>query len=276
MEQIIFNLSSEFSSGIVKENFIPVYLYDTVTSTNTKTWELISKNISPPFIVIGKQQTAGKGQRGNIWRSSLGGLYLSMALNLNSSIESLNHITLWSICGVVNGLKTLNIPVKIKWLNDLMLEDKKLGGILCETKIEKNIIKNIIIGVGINYQNSYPENAISLNTYFQNYNYYPINNLIDLAKVISIELLKSYQQYLELGIENIVNSYNQFMYNRHEKVLLENNLRGEILGINHQGNLQIKLLSTNASTKINLSFENYRISYHKSIDNLYIVTEISP
>lgn len=274
MEQITFHLSDNFSSFIGKENFIPVYLYDTVTSTNTKAWELLSQNISPPFIVIAQQQTAGKGQRGHIWRSSLGGLYLSMTLNLNSSIESLNHITLWSICGVVNGLKRLNIPIQIKWLNDLMLEDKKLGGILCETKIEKNIIKNIVIGVGINYQNSYPENAISLNTYFQNNNNFPVNSVIDLANIISIELLKSYQQYLELGIENIVNSYNQFMFNRHEKVLLENNLRGEILGINHQGNLQVKLLSTNASTKINLSFEEYRISYQKSKENLYIITEI--
>jgi BirA family biotin operon repressor/biotin-[acetyl-CoA-carboxylase] ligase len=272
MEQIIFNLPNNFSSFIVKENTISVYIYDTLVSTNTQAWFLLSQNIKPPFIVISQQQTAGKGQRGNIWRSSFGGLYLSMALNLNSSIESANHLILWSICGIVNGLNKLHIPVKIKWLNDLILEEKKLGGILCETKVEKNHVKNIVIGVGINYQNSYPQNGISLDQYFQNNHYYPINSLIDLAEIVSIEILKSYDNYLKLGINNLVNNYNQFLYNLGKKALLEN-LTGEILGINNQGNLQIKLLSSNASSKINLSPENYRISYHQSPENLYLITE---
>lgn len=272
MEQITFNLSDNFSSFIVKENNITVYLYDTLISTNTQAWQLLSENIQPPFIVISKQQTAGKGQRGNIWRSSLGGLYLSMALNLNSSIEYANHLILWSLCGVVNGLNKFDIPVKIKWLNDLILAEKKLGGILCETKIEKNQVKNIVIGVGINYQNSYPENGISLDKYFQHHNYYPIKSLIDLGQIISIEILKSYDNYLHLGINNLVNNYNKFLYNLAEKVLLEN-LIGEILGINNQGNLQIKLLSSNASSKINLTAENYSISYYKSSENLYLIKE---
>ncbi|WP_017295248.1 biotin--[acetyl-CoA-carboxylase] ligase [Geminocystis herdmanii] len=272
MEQIIFNLPDNFSSFMGMKNTISVYVYDTLASTNTQAWLLLSKNIQPPFIVISKQQTAGKGQRGNTWRSSLGGLYLSMALNLNSSIECANHLILWSILGVVKGLNKLYIPVKIKWLNDLILEEKKLGGILCETKIEKNRIKNIVIGVGINYQNSYPENGISLDKYFQDYHYYPINSLINLAEIISIEILKSYDNYLQLGINNLVNNYNQFLYNLGEKALLEN-IRGEILGINNQGNLQIKLLSSNASSKMNLSPENYSISYHKFPENFYLITQ---
>lgn len=272
MEQIIFNLPDNFSSFMVRENTISVYVYDTLASTNNQAWFLLSRNIQPPFIVISKQQTAGKGQRGNVWRSSLGGLYLSMALNLNSSIECANDLILWSICGVVNGLNKWHIPVKIKWLNDLILEEKKLGGILCETKIEKNQLKNIVIGVGINYQNSYPESGISLNKYFQDYHYYPIHSLIDLAEIVSIELLKTYDNYLQLGINNIVNNYNQFLYNLGEKALLEN-LTGEILGINNQGNLQIKLLSPNASSKINLSPEKYSISYHQSPEHLYLITE---
>lgn len=272
MEQITFNLPDNFSSFIVKENTITVYLYDTLISTNIQAWQLLSQNIQPPFIVMSKQQTAGKGQRGNSWRSSLGGLYLSLALNLNCSIEYAHHLILWSICGVVNGLNKFDIPVKIKWLNDLILVEKKLGGILCETKIEKNQIKNIVIGVGINYQNSYPDNGISLDKYFQDYHYYPIHSLIYLAEVVSIEILKSYDNYLHLGINKIVDNYNKFLYNLAEKARLEN-ITGEILGINNQGNLQIKLLSSNASSKINLTAENYSISYHKSPENLYLITE---
>lgn len=257
---------------MVKKNRISVYFYDSLSSTNIQAWQLLSENIQPPFIVISQQQTAGKGQRGNIWRSSLGGLYFSMALNLNSEIEAANCLILWSICGVVNGLNKLDIPVKIKWLNDLILEKKKLGGILCETKIEKNQIKNVVVGVGINYENSYPDNGISLNKYFQEHHYYPIKSLINLAEIISFEMLTSYDKYLRLGINNLRDNYNKYLYNLGEEVLLEN-LRGEILGINNQGNLQIKLLSSNASSKINLMADKYSISYHKSPENLYIIKE---
>ncbi|BAQ65833.1 biotin--[acetyl-CoA-carboxylase] ligase [Geminocystis sp. NIES-3709] len=271
MEQITFNLPNNFSSLIVKQNTITGYVYDTLTSTNTQAWQLLSENISPPFVVIAKQQTAGKGQRGNIWRSSLGGLYLSMVLDLNLSIEYINHLTLWSISGIVSALNQWDIPVKIKWLNDLILQDKKLGGILCETKTEKKNIKTIVIGVGINYENSYPCNGISLNVFLTREKKSSIKSLHQLEEIVTFGILNGYEKYLKLGINDIVDNYNKSLYNLNEKVFLEK-FKGEILGINNQGNLQIKLSSSGASSKINLSPQNYRISYHKSPEQFYIVT----
>ncbi|WP_308255327.1 biotin--[acetyl-CoA-carboxylase] ligase [Geminocystis sp. GBBB08] len=161
MKQITLHLPKNFSSVIVKQNTINGYIYDTLTSTNSQAWQLRQENIKPPFVVIAKQQTAGKGQRGNIWRSPIGGLYFSIVLELNLPVEFISHLTLFSVYGIVMELRKFEIPIEIKWLNDLILEGKKLGGILCETKSDGKIIKEVIIGVGINYKNEIPEGRIS-------------------------------------------------------------------------------------------------------------------
>lgn len=272
MKQIMLNLPENFSSIIVKQNTINSYVYEILTSTNSQAWQLAQEKIKLPFIVIAKQQTAGKGQRGNIWRSPMGGLYLSMALELNLSVKYISHLTLFTVYGIVTELRKFDIPVKIKWLNDLILEGKKLGGILCEIRSDGTMIKTVVIGVGINYQNEICDNGISLKTYFDkisNRNLPPINLLIEN---VIIGILSGYENYLNFGIDSIVNEYNNLMYNLQEKVIIEE-LKGTILGINNQGNLQIKITSLGASSKIRFSPQNYSLSYNKSTDGYYQLKE---
>jgi len=272
MKQISLNLPENLSSIIVKHNTINGYIYDNLSSTNDQIWQLRQENIMPPFFVIAKQQTAGKGQRGNIWRSPLGGLYLSMILEINLSIEFINHLTLFSVYGIVKELRTYKIPVQIKWLNDLILEGKKLGGILCETRSEGKIIKEVVMGVGINYKNEIYNNSISLNNYYQKTNKVTIKSANNLAKIIILGILKGYQEYLDLGINHLVNNYNKLMYNFQDKVTIEQ-IKGEISGINSQGHLQVKITSLGASSKMSFSPQNYSISYDKLTQNYYQLTE---
>lgn len=272
MKQITLNLPQNFSSLTVKYNIINGYLYDTLPSTNSQTWQLRQENIKPPFFVIARQQTAGKGQRGNIWRSPIGGLYLSIILEVNLSIESLNHLTLFSVKGIVAALRKVDIPVEIKWLNDLILNEKKLGGILCETRIEQKIIKELVIGIGINYENITPDNGISLKGYFDKINNKNILSMNSLIENIITGILSSYENYLNFGIDNIVNEYNNLIYNNQKRVIIDK-IKGTILGINNQGNLQVKITSLGASSKISFSPQNYSLSYDKSSHNYYQLTE---
>lgn len=267
MEQIILNLKNQLSLSSIM-----LYRYDTLPSTNSYAWELLSHQISPPFVVIAKQQTAGKGQRGNIWRSSLGGLYLTIVLDFDHSIDLANHIPLWTIHGVVTSLNQWSIPVKIKWLNDVILAEKKLGGILCETRIEKKRIKTVMIGIGINYENNYPLKGINLKDYCHSQNIKCVSSIEELEKIVITGIINSYDKYFRVGIENIVNEYNYYLYNRDEKVMIEDNL-GDILGINNEGELLVKIRSSNASSKIKLSPLDYSISYEKLSHNCYFIRE---
>lgn len=272
MKQITLNLPENFSSIIVKQNTINIYVYEILTSTNSQAWQLRQQNIKPPFIVIAKQQTAGKGQRGNIWRSPLGGLYLSMVLELNLSVKYISHLTLFTVYGIVIELKKFDIPVEIKWLNDLILEGKKLGGILCETKSDETTIKEIVIGVGINYQNKIVNNSISLNNYYQKNDNIKIKSLDNLAEIVILGILNGYQKYHDLGINFVVDNYNKLLYNLNQKISIER-IKGQILGINSEGYLQVKITSLGASSKMSFSPQNYRLSYHKSTDGYYQLKE---
>ena len=272
MDIITFDLPDHLLSGMSYKKSINGYIYDTLTSTNDQAWTLNKQGLESPFFVIAKQQTAGKGQRGNTWKSSPGGLYLSLFLNLELSTEYIHHLTLFSVYGVVNQLQFHQIPVQIKWLNDLIFEEKKLGGILCETRVSNHQIQKSVIGVGINYLNSIPNEGISLSELMnKNDKIFTISNLIDLAKIVVIGLLNGYAKYQLMGIDFIINQYNHLLHNYQAKILVEKNI-GIILGVNKKGNLKVKLSSNNSSTNIYFTPENNHISYTKEKEDCYVIT----
>ena len=124
-----------------------------IDSTN----EYIKKNrdflSEKELCVITFNQTEGKGQRGNTWVSEPGSnlcisLYFS---DLNISFKdqfNLNMLVSLKIIDILNSLFLKNL--KIKWPNDILAENKKISGILIETFSKNNIIKDVIIGIGIN------------------------------------------------------------------------------------------------------------------------------
>ncbi|MTF40518.1 biotin--[acetyl-CoA-carboxylase] ligase [Cyanobacterium aponinum UTEX 3222] len=273
MNKIVFNLPETFAYNLFKLNQIDCYLYDTLTSTNDQAWLLEKQNNIPfPFVVIARQQTAGKGQRGHIWRSHLGGLYLSLGLELNLPVDCLHHLTLFSASAIASEFNNIKIPVAIKWLNDLILEGRKLGGILWETKIEKSIIKKAVIGIGINYQNNSPANGISLNDYLcvgQN----PDIDSIEKIGFLAIKaIINGYYFYKNYGIDFVVKTYNSLLYN-HKETALINQQKGEILGVNKNAHLLIKISSQNAKTIIKFPPEKYSISYNKNSQGYFVLEE---
>lgn len=113
---------------------------DTVNSTNN--WlSTFFCDIEDSALAI--QQTEGKGRRGNIWDSKSGGLYFSFI--------SSNHRLLPFITGisVVDSLADIKENIQLKWPNDIIVQEKKLGGILCE-----NHGGITVIGIGLNISNN--------------------------------------------------------------------------------------------------------------------------
>jgi BirA family transcriptional regulator, biotin operon repressor / biotin---[acetyl-CoA-carboxylase] ligase len=113
---------------------------DTVNSTNN--WlSTFFCDIEDSALAI--QQTEGKGRRGNIWDSKSGGLYFSFI--------SSNHRLLPFITGisVVDSLADIKENIQLKWPNDIIVQEKKLGGILCE-----NHGGSTVIGIGLNISNN--------------------------------------------------------------------------------------------------------------------------
>lgn len=97
-------------------------------------------------------QTAGRGRRGKRWEScSTGGLWMSVLLKPDIAPESLSCLTLAAGLAVCKALRRLTgAEVMIKWPNDIVLEKKKLCGMLCEMSCEVDTVSYAVCGIGIN------------------------------------------------------------------------------------------------------------------------------
>lgn len=123
-----------------------------VTSTNDVALEMARAGAPGAVLVCTDFQTAGRGRRGAVWTSSPGaGALLSLLVRVPAMLPPL-HLAITTGVGVAEGLQTLDAPVKIKWPNDILLEDRKVAGILVETHGDA-----VVVGVGINC--AVPEDA---------------------------------------------------------------------------------------------------------------------
>ncbi|MGF1604408.1 MAG: biotin--[acetyl-CoA-carboxylase] ligase [Thermosynechococcaceae cyanobacterium] len=186
----------------------PLHWVAATPSTNTYLWTLVDQGVPPGTAVIAAQQQSGRGQRGRTWLSAPGGLYLSVSLlDRNSHLQAYQtpQLTVCSAWGIAQGLRDLAIPVSLKWPNDLLLQGKKLGGILTETTMQGDMITNAIVGIGINWNNAVPETGIALQSALTN----PpqIVSLEALAAITLQGLENGYQRWRTEGIQGILPDY---------------------------------------------------------------------
>jgi BirA family transcriptional regulator, biotin operon repressor / biotin---[acetyl-CoA-carboxylase] ligase len=132
--------------------------FDTIDSTNTKAKELASKGAQDGTIVISEEQTIGRGRFDRRWCSpKYKGIWMSIILRPNIDPINASTITLIGAAAVFNALQDIGIKAEIKWPNDIILNNKKICGILTEMSSELNQINYLVIGIGININISYEE-----------------------------------------------------------------------------------------------------------------------
>jgi BirA family biotin operon repressor/biotin-[acetyl-CoA-carboxylase] ligase len=255
----MINFDLNFSNPSIV-NKINCYYFQKIPSTNDQVWELHKQGHKFPLVAIASEQTAGKGQRGHKWESSRGGLYLSLGLESDLPLNCAHHITLFSSWGIAHTLRKYQIDVKIKWLNDLILEQKKLAGILSETRIYQNRIKQIVIGVGINWRNLVPPRGINLQSVLDKQLNPKLNSLEELIELTIRGILQGYKYYFDQGIESLLPEYENLLVNRGQKITLEG-LEGIVTGISPQGELKLRLSSPGATTEICLSPHSFSLGY---------------
>lgn len=131
-----------------------VQVHEVLDSTNTYAKELARQGAPEGTVIIAQSQTGGRGRLGRSFHSPESGLYLSLIIRPNCPADRLMHLTcavgvaacdaIEQVCGIRPG---------IKWINDLVLEGKKLGGILTELTFGTDgNVSSAVIGIGINCQ----------------------------------------------------------------------------------------------------------------------------
>jgi BirA family transcriptional regulator, biotin operon repressor / biotin---[acetyl-CoA-carboxylase] ligase len=136
---------------------INILTYDTLDSTNTEALKQAKQGADEGLCIVARQQSAGRGRHGRTWVSEkYAGLYFSILLRPKIDPKSLTLITLMSGVAVYETLAELDIKPDIKWVNDVLVNDKKIAGILAETT-DTPIGLAVVVGIGINLRSvSFP------------------------------------------------------------------------------------------------------------------------
>ena len=139
--------------------------FDTLGSTNTEAAEQARRGAGEGVCVIAREQTAGRGRYGRTWFSPPGsGLYLSVVLRPALGHKIFPVITLAAAVAVHDALTELGLGPDIKWPNDVLIDDKKVSGILGET-VDTSTGTAVILGIGINLTaESYPAEIAAIAT----------------------------------------------------------------------------------------------------------------
>jgi BirA family biotin operon repressor/biotin-[acetyl-CoA-carboxylase] ligase len=131
-----------------------VMWFEKLSSTQEFAKRFISNNgisFANGYVIISNSQQNGLGRYGRRWISPRGGIWLSIIL---SSILHPSRIMLFSYCASVAVSEAIErctgIQSKLKWPNDILIEGKKVSGILVDASVESESIENLIIGIGVN------------------------------------------------------------------------------------------------------------------------------
>ena len=136
---------------------INILTYDTLDSTNAEALKQAKQGAEEGLCIVARQQTAGRGRHGRTWVSEkYAGLYFSILLRPKIDPKYLTLLTLMSGVAVYETLADLGIKPDIKWVNDILVNDKKIAGILAETTDTPTGLA-VIVGIGINLRSvSFP------------------------------------------------------------------------------------------------------------------------
>jgi BirA family transcriptional regulator, biotin operon repressor / biotin---[acetyl-CoA-carboxylase] ligase len=154
------------SSSIFRFDQVPtVLIFDTLDSTSKELLRMIDNGYAEQGdIVFAKMQTDGYGRDGRRWESQLGNLFVSFLLEPRQLLERLSFVSFLLAKNVIEALEeVIGAKAKIgyKWPNDVMLNGKKIGGILLQTKLDsKSLCRYMVCGFGLNLK-QHPSNIVS-------------------------------------------------------------------------------------------------------------------
>lgn len=209
------------------------FYYESVGSTNTEALKHTDAEDSSLFLA--ENQIAGRGRMGRMWEATKGGIYMTVLLKPKKISDNVSAITLAA------GLAAANVIPNstIKWPNDIILGDKKVAGILAETKIlENNII--IAVGIGINVNNTefsekLSKKATSIYLYSGK-----IHDIRALVIKFYNEFLKIYGDFINGGFPKIKDEYERKCITLNREIVILSNGTERVMtakGISERGEL---------------------------------------
>jgi len=221
-------LPDEITCGLNTESLgQKVICYTKIPSTNDRAYTLAEQSAAEGTLVIAEEQTQGRGRLGRPWVSpDHDGIYASLILRPEITPAEAGKITLTSSVSIAKTIRNLyGIAALIKWPNDVLIDNEKICGILTEMSAEQDIIKFIILGIGININTDtkkLPKGATSLRSKLKK----KINRLEFLKEMLS-ELERDYLRLKKKEFSLIVDEWRNLSLTLGKRIKV--NWRGAIV-----------------------------------------------
>lgn len=232
---------NEISLGtkIIGRNII---YFKSLSSTNAFAKKMIRKGAKEGTVIIAETQTAGRGRKDREWLSPPGGLWFSIILYPSLHPRKSNLIMMASSIAIADAIATLKLRPQIKWPNDILVNEKKVCGILMEVEAGMNEIIFAIVGIGINVYNELPSSLKKTATTLQQCTNKKISRI-----TLFESILKNFDDYyvklLQENYEDIRKKWLSFSHTTGKEVeIKEGNVtvRGKVIGIDGDGFLLVK------------------------------------
>ncbi len=220
-----------------------IYYYESLGSTMDMALPLGIKGEPEGAIVLAEAQTKGRGRLGRQWVSpKYKGIYASIILRPKISPQAAPILTLLSAVSICEAIKEVTqIEAQIKWPNDILINNKKLGGILTELNAEMDEVRFVVIGIGLNVNND-KKNLVSCATSLKEQkkeNVNRINFLQELFRKIEANYLLFQTRGAGLIIEKW-RDYNITLGKRVKVYAHKEHYEGEAIDIDTDGGLLLR------------------------------------
>lgn len=221
-----------------------VLYFDTIDSTNTKAQELAEKGYPSGTLVVADKQESGKGRRGRSWVSPPGtGIFMTLMIKPDINPNNASMLTLVAALAVAKAITSVTSEeAMIKWPNDIVVNGKKVCGILTEMNAQFDYINHIVVGIGINVHNeSFPEEISQMASSLM---IEAGGKRFHRAQIIA-ETMSYFEQYYDTFLRTqdlsaLVREYDELLVNRNKSVRVldpKEPFDGKAMGITPKGEL---------------------------------------
>ena len=219
--------------------------FESLGSTNQKLYQLIEKDVPSWTVVSADKQTSGKGYASNVWLSEdYKNATFSFLLKHPFQVhEELALLNMWISTEITQFLSKWHINAKVKWPNDIIINNKKMAGILIETKLVGDRVKFCVIGLGININQVVfgdLEHVSSLKLESQGRNF----KVQDFIKNLMLHFYNNFYKMENKHFDIIYDTYNEQLFKKGKVSVFEINnqkMNGIIQYVNKEGNLVVDL-----------------------------------
>jgi len=223
----------------------PILVFDSIDSTNAEALRAIERGQAAPFLVLAERQTAGRGRRGRKWASPFAeNIYYSLVLRIDGGMRQLEGLSLVVGLAVMQALRELGISgAGLKWPNDVLVGQKKIAGILLELVGDPADVCHVVLGVGINVNMQITDEVDQQWTSMrlESGKVFDRNHLVgELGAMLQAYLCRHQVD----GFSAIQAEWEQNHLWQGRAVSLiagVNHIEGEVLGIDSQGALRLKV-----------------------------------